>query len=98
MQIIKHILSILMIVALTASLGALLASTDHSPDIISKQTGFIAPVIGPWSFLLPPHASKATPLDIYWKRVYTVVFMVSLTAYPRHHWSCLAADKLAWRR
>ena len=69
-----------MIVLVTASLGAFLASTEHSLPTISKQTGFIAPVIGPWSFLLPPHASKATPLDIYWKRVFTAVFLAALVS------------------
>ena len=82
MKIIKHTRSILMIVLVTASLGALLASTEHSLPTMSTQTGFIAPVIGPWSFLLPPHAAKATPLDIYWKRVCTVVFIAALVSTP----------------
>ena len=78
MKIVRHILAILLIFLVASSLAAFLASTDNHPDIMSKQTGFIAPVIGPWSFLLSPHASKTTALGIYWKRVFTVVFIAVL--------------------
>lgn len=80
LKIIRHILAILLIFLVVSSLSAFLAGTDNQPDLISRQTGFIAPVIGPWSFLLPPHASKTTPLDIYWKRVFTAVFITALAS------------------
>jgi hypothetical protein len=80
MKILRHILAILLIFLVVSSLAAFLAGTDSQPDLISRQTGFIAPVIGPWSFLLPPHASKTTPLDIYWKRVFTAVFLAALVS------------------
>ena len=78
MKIFRHILAILLILLVVSSLAAFLAGTDSHPDLISRKTGFIAPVIGPWSFLLPPHASKTSPLDIYWKRVFTAVFLAAL--------------------
>jgi hypothetical protein len=78
MKSFREIIIIIMIFLVASALGALFASTDTHPDIMSKQTGFLAPVIGPWSFALPPHESKLTPSRIFWKSVFTVMFVAVL--------------------
>jgi hypothetical protein len=78
MKSLKHFIAILLIFLVASSLAAWLSTSDHQPDIISKQTGFVSPLIGPWSMLLPPHEMKASSTSSCWMIVCTVLSIVSL--------------------
>lgn len=57
MQTIKTYRSYFIIVLVFAIIGTLVAGTAQ-PGGINHLNGFIAPIIGPWSKILPPNAAR----------------------------------------